>query len=92
METRLVDSDRSDLSGVLMELRDSRMMRRANDAVRRQSEPLEASESVGFFCECETASCYAPVFLSVGDFDELVAAERGWVLSDGHEPSAGAAA
>jgi len=66
-------------------------MRKANEEVRRQSDTLTPSESVAFFGECDTASCYALVFLSLADFDAVVAAKRDWVLSEGHDPSGGTA-
>ena len=92
MESRLGDSDPSEAPWASDAERDSRLMRKANDEVRRQSDTLTSSEPAAFFCECDTNGCYAPVFLSLADFDAMVAAEqRVWVLSEGHKPSSGIA-
>ena len=62
-------------------------MREANAGIRRCTEGFDASETIAFYCECRTASCYAPVWLSAAEFDAVVAAKTVWVLSAGHEPS-----
>ena len=87
MESRLVDSDPSDSPLAPVVLRDSRLMRGMNAEVRRVSGLLDATELIAFFCECQAARCYAPVFMSGADYDAAVAARTGWVLREGHEPS-----
>ena len=91
MELYLTGSDQSESPRAPGLGRDSGLMRKANNEIRRQSDTLDGAEPVGFFCECETAGCYAPVFLRMDDFDAMVAARIGWVLREGHAVSAAAA-
>jgi hypothetical protein len=67
--------------------RESELMRSVNGTIRRLSVGLDDSEQVAFFCECRASNCFAPAFLSVASFDPMVAAQSGWVLLPGHEPS-----
>ena len=92
MDSHLVDSDQYQPLGGSEASRDSQLMRRANNEVRRQSDTLDPSEAVAFFCECATAGCFAPVFLSSADFDAVLAAKSDWVLKEGHGPSTGGTA
>jgi hypothetical protein len=62
-------------------------MRGVNAGVRRLSLGLADTDPIPFFCECQTASCYSPVWLLAALFDTTVAAENEWVLKHGHEPS-----
>jgi hypothetical protein len=87
METQLVGSDRSG-SQAAATRRESSLMHTVNSNLRERSEAVDRSESIAFFCECKTPSCFAPVWLSVDDFDLVAAADAGWLLIAGHEPSA----
>jgi hypothetical protein len=58
------------------------IQRRVNDEIRRMS-PAYTGEPVPFFCEC-TPGCFHPVWLSVADYDELVADSDAPLLSAGH--------
>jgi hypothetical protein len=63
-------------------------MHTVNSNLRERSEAVDRAESIAFFCECQTPTCYSPVWLSADDFDLTTAADAGWLLIDGHEPSA----
>ena len=68
--------------------RDSNLMRSVNTNLRQRSEMLAGNEPIAFFCECANPSCYSPLWMSVTVFDERLADQPGWVLHEGHEPSA----
>ena len=68
--------------------RDSNLMRSVNTNLRQRSEAVDGFESIAFFCECQSPTCYAPVWLSLADFDAAVARDAGWLLLAGHFPSA----
>ena len=67
--------------------RDSNLMRSVNNNLRQRSETLPPDEPIAFFCECENHTCYAPIWKSAAAFDTTTV-EPGWLLHDGHEPSA----
>jgi hypothetical protein len=87
MEARLGNSDQVGAPAPVA-LRASNLMRSVNSNMRQISGTLTESELLPFFCECRTPTCYSVVWMSVGAFDATVATERGWMLLDGHEPSA----
>ncbi|HUY72273.1 MAG TPA: hypothetical protein VMV08_08515 [Gaiellaceae bacterium] len=64
------------------------LMRSANVNLRRLSEELGHSEPTAFFCECRNPVCFSIVWMSVTDFDTMVENQAGWLLVEGHEPSA----
>lgn len=84
MEARLVDSDQPGRAA----RRESRVIRSVNSSLRERSEAFDSSERIAFFCECQNVGCYLPMWMSVNAFDTMVAAEAGWLLLDGHQPSA----
>jgi len=88
MEAQLVDSARSGSQVATVTRRESRLMHTVNSNLRQRSEAVDSSESIAFFCECQSPSCYSPVWLSVVDFDAAVARDAGWLLLAGHLPSA----
>jgi hypothetical protein len=85
MEARLVDSDSLGPLVARTARRDSSLMHTVNSNVRQRSEALAGSEAIAFFCECQSPSCYAPVWLTAAEFDEQFA--DGWLLLDGHVAS-----
>jgi hypothetical protein len=87
MEARLANSDQVSAPAPVA-LRASNLMRSVNSSMRQISGTLTECELLPFFCECRTPTCYSVVWMSVGAFDAKVATERGWMLLDGHEPSA----
>jgi hypothetical protein len=69
-------------------MRDSNLMRTVNTNLRQRSETLAGDEPIAFFCECGSASCFAPIWMSAEIFDTKLAVQPGWMLHEGHEPSA----
>ncbi|MDT4934011.1 MAG: hypothetical protein QOK11_1903 [Pseudonocardiales bacterium] len=84
VEARLANSDHVGAPAP----RASNLMRCVNSSMREISGTVTESELLPFFCECRTPTCYSVVWMSAGAFDAKVATERGWMLLDGHEPSA----
>jgi hypothetical protein len=68
--------------------RDSNLMRSVNTNLRRRSDALAGDEPIAFFCECRSPGCYGPIWMSSEDFDGRLAEHPGWLLHEGHEPSA----
>jgi hypothetical protein len=85
MEVTLVHSDQTDTPSAPMAWRDSGLMRSVNKNMRQRSEAPPA-DPIAFFCECRSASCYAPIWMSTAAFD-AEADRPGWLLHEGHEPS-----
>jgi hypothetical protein len=88
MEAQLVNSARSGSQVATATRRESSLMHTVNSNLRERSEAVDSSESIAFFCECQTSTCYSPVWLSLVDFDAAVARDAGWLLLAGHLPSA----
>src|ERR1700690_2568865 len=86
MEARLFDSDSLGAQVTPSVRRESSLMHTVNSNLRERSEAIDGSESIAFFCECQSASCYSPVWLSLADF--AMAHDVGWLLLDGHVASA----
>jgi hypothetical protein len=68
--------------------RKSSLMRSVNNKMRHGSEALASFDSIPFFCECESSSCHSSIWISLADFDTVVADARAWLLVQGHESSA----
>jgi hypothetical protein len=68
--------------------RDSNLMRSVNNNLRQRSETLPADEPIAFFCECGSHICYSPIWMSPAAFDARMVERPGWLVHDGHEPSA----
>ncbi len=88
MEARLLHPDQATASAARVSLRDSNLMRSVNTNLRQRSEGLADDEAIAFFCECDSASCYSPIWLSATSFDARMTSEPGWLLHQGHAPSA----
>jgi len=88
MEARLMDLDSLGPQVAPKARRDSSLMHTVNSNVRRRAESADGSEAIAFFCECQIPGCYAPIWLSAADFDEMFADDPGWLLLEGHVPSA----
>jgi len=84
MEARLIESARPDASSEGMALRTSGLMRSVNTNLRQLAESLALSEPVAFFCECQSATCYSPIWMSRVAFDAAV--KDGLLLFEGHGP------
>lgn len=68
--------------------RDSNLMRSVNANLRRRSESIAGNDPIAFFCECGNTNCYSPIWMPVTVFDGLLTDQPGWLLHEGHEPSA----
>jgi hypothetical protein len=88
MEAHLVGSEGLGTQVAAAAQRDSSLLHTVNSNLRQRSDAVDTSEAIAFFCECQTPSCYAPVWLSAADFDTAVARDAGWLLLTGHLPSA----
>jgi hypothetical protein len=88
MEVRSVDPVSPDVLDAPTARRESSLMQSVNRNLRLRLETLAPTDAIAFFCECRSEACYSPVWLPVADFDALVARDAGWLLLDGHEPSA----
>ncbi len=68
--------------------RDSNLMRSINTNLRQRSDALTGDEPIALFCECRSPNCYAPIWMPVQAFDGFLTDKPGWLLHEGHEPSA----
>ena len=68
--------------------RDSNLMRSVNSNLRQRSDAVAGDAPVAFFCECRDQGCYTPIWMSPEAFDATLAERPGWLLHEGHEPSA----
>ena len=84
MEARLIDSAQPDCSLERVALRTPGLMRSVNRNLRRLAESLALSEPVASFCECQSATCYSPIWMSRAAFDAAVI--DGLLLLEGHGP------
>lgn len=66
--------------------RDPQRMRAVNNDVRRVVRTGSGGERIPFFCECPEQGCYLPLWLTLGEFDALVAGP-GFGRSAGHDPA-----
>jgi hypothetical protein len=88
MEARPLDSEKPDSRAAPLVARGSRLMRDVNSNIRRLSGTFALSEPMLLFCECRGPTCFSRVPTSAEAFDATVAEEKGWILLEGHEPSA----
>jgi hypothetical protein len=84
----LLHPDQPDISSSLTGVRDANLMRSVNRNLRERSETRSDDEPIPFFCECANPACYSPIWMSAAAFDAKVTDQPGWLLHDGHEPSA----
>jgi hypothetical protein len=64
--------------------RPSNLIRAVNEAVREDAAPLDATEAIGFFCECRSG-CFTVCWLTAAEFDVRLTTED-WILASGHAP------
>lgn len=65
--------------------RESSPVRTVNATIRELS---RASEPIAFFCECRDPTCFGAVWMTSAAFDVAIAGHTGWMLLEGHAPSA----
>ena len=88
MEAPLNVTDKLGSAEAPLARRESSLMRSVNGSMRHGSESLAPSDSIPFFCECENPSCHSSIWISIADFDTVVADATAWLLVQGHQPSA----
>lgn len=86
METCSFDSSKLDSASTPVRRRESSSMRNVNKVIRRDAS--FSDELIPFFCECQSLACYSSIWLSPTTFDLEVATQMGWLLLEGHQPSA----
>lgn len=70
-------------------VRASSLMRRINIKLRQLlADPFAQPESIPFFCECRSATCFSVIWKTGAAFDAMETSQSGWLLFDGHEASA----
>lgn len=60
-------------------------LREVNEAIERGRWPAEEGERVGFRCECARLSCDQVIELTVGEYEQVRAHPRRFVLIQGHQ-------
>jgi hypothetical protein len=70
------------------DVRKSGVMRAVNDDLCALSVGLGCTEPIAFFCECRVATCFAALWQTTAEYQAVVAEAAGWILLDGHLPSA----
>ena len=88
METVAVVTDQTGSVAVPVAVRTSSSMRTINMTMRDLSGSFRRSEPIAFFCECDSPTCFSAVWMSPDVYDATVASHTGWMLLEGHEPSA----
>jgi hypothetical protein len=70
-------------------VRASSLMRRTNIRLRQLLEdPFAEPESIPFFCECRSPTCFSVIWKTAAAFEAMEASQSGWLLCDGHVASA----
>lgn len=88
MEAHLAGSAEPDPSTAPPAQRESSLMQSINGTLRQRPEALADPDPIAFFCECRRPGCYSTVWMSAAGFDARMSEESGWLLAEGHEPSA----
>jgi hypothetical protein len=60
-------------------------LREVNEAIERGRWPAEEGERVGFRCECARLGCDQVIELTIGEYEQVRAHPRRFVLAQGHE-------
>jgi hypothetical protein len=66
----------------MAESRSQPLMRAVNDDVRKAVH-ADAFDRIPFFCECSDQACYQPLWLTLAEYDRLVAG-NAFGLAPGH--------
>jgi len=67
------------------------LLRQVNELMREGRRGQTEQERIPFFCECERADCYEPVWLTSDMYDERHGEWRQALVLPGHEPATGEA-
>ena len=71
--------------------RSPRLLRQVNELMRDGRRGETEQERIPFFCECERADCYEPVWLTSDMYDERLSYWRQPLVLPGHELATGEA-
>jgi hypothetical protein len=71
--------------------RSPELLRQVNELMREGRQGQTEEERIPFFCECERADCYKPVWLTSDMYDERRCEWPQPLVLPGHEPAAGEA-
>ena len=67
------------------------LLRQVNELMREGRRGQTEPERIPFFCECERADCYEPVWLTSDMYDERLCEWRQPLVLPGHELATGEA-
>jgi hypothetical protein len=67
------------------------LLRQVNELMREERRGQTEHERIPFFCECERADCYEPVWLTSDMYDERRSEWRQPLVLPGHELATGEA-
>jgi hypothetical protein len=67
------------------------LLRQVNELMREERRGQTEHERIPFFCECERADCYEPVWLTSDMYDERRSEWRQPLILPGHELATGEA-
>jgi hypothetical protein len=67
------------------------LLRQVNELMREGRRDQTEQERIPFFCECERADCYEPVWLTTDRYDERRSEWWQPLILPGHEHAAGEA-
>ena len=67
------------------------LLRQVNELMREGRQGQTEQERIPFFCECERADCYEPVWLTSDMYDERRSEWRQPLVLPGHELATGEA-
>lgn len=87
-ETLLLQLDQTGPRAVSEAGRESTSMRVVNTTMRELWGSFARREPIAFFCECHDPTCFGVVWMTAEVFDATIAGHTGWMLLEGHEPSA----
>jgi hypothetical protein len=80
----------ADARGCVVE-RSPGLLRQVNELMREGRRGQTEQERIPFFCECERADCYEPVWLTSDMYDERCSERRQSLVLPGHELATGEA-
>ena len=80
----------ADARGCVVE-RSPGLLRQVNELMREGRRGQTEQERIPFFCECERADCYEPVWLTSDMYDERCSERRQPLVLPGHELATGEA-
>ena len=65
------------------------LLRQVNELMREGRQGPAEPERIPFFCECERADCYEPVWLTADAYDERRVKAQDPLILPGHDSGSG---